>query len=102
MTDIKEHDVRFPAIILVDVIPAEELLPWMAWKAKSYGGIVSGLVRYDLNTIWIRRDLRWIIFHELTHWLAYHLFGSSCWIHAWIDKSPPILPWIKEFRNKGA
>ncbi len=90
--------MKLPKIILVDVIPEDEIMTELAEKAKSCNGVVTGLLTYDLNTIWIRRDIRWLIFHELTHWLAYQLFGDFCWVHTWLDKKPPFRPWLKEFR----
>ncbi len=92
--------MKLPKIILVDVIPEEEIPSRYVAAAKACEGSIGGLVRYDLNTIWIRRDERWHIFHELTHWLAYQLFGGSCWVHAWLDKRWTHRPWLKEFRVK--
>ena len=37
------------------------------------------------NTIYIRYDKWWKIFHELGHWLGHYLGGRNHWLHKWLD-----------------
>jgi len=36
------------------------------------------------NTIYIRQDMWWLIFHELGHWIIYKFLGDH-WFHKWLD-----------------
>ena len=38
------------------------------------------------NTIYVRRDKWWKVFHELGHWLGHKIGGKNHWIHNWLDK----------------
>jgi len=39
------------------------------------------------NTVYVRQDKWYYLFHELTHWYGHKLDGWNHWIHYWLDAS---------------
>ena len=37
------------------------------------------------NTIYVRKDKWWKVFHELLHWAGHKIGGRNHWIHKFID-----------------
>ncbi len=62
-------------------------------KIKFVNAIPQWIIESDIaayhqfsNTIYVRKDKWWKIFHELGHWIGHKLGGKEHWIHKLLDR----------------
>ena len=84
--------MKLPTIKIVKMIPDDE-------RDKRNRSVqpdltTYGTVNYVTCVIHVRQDSRITIIHELIHWFAYQIGGTSHWLHAWLDRKPIPRPWV--------